>query len=156
VLVIETGWMHCIVISKLVPNLWFSNFYCDFLFKFLLVCSVCGSVECGSLTDSISCHVCSMENLRPINVMIIVFTWKFNCVTVCPWQMIFTYWEQHYTICHDSVPLFLESVAGKILNTGKYLNVVRQCGMTFYSFLCSETAALSFKIYSVRFSTETN
>jgi len=28
--------------------------------------------------------------------------------------------------------------------------------MTFYSFLCSETAALSFKIYSVRFSTETN
>jgi len=54
----------------------------------------------------------------------------------------FTYWEQHYTICHNSVPLFLESVAGKILNTGKYLNVVRQCGMTFYSAAYSETAAL--------------
>jgi len=53
----------------------------------------------------------------------------------------FTYWEQHYTICRDSVPLFLESVAGKILNTGKYLNVVRQCGMTFYCHQCIETAA---------------
>jgi len=43
--------------------------------------------------------------------------------------MMCTYWEQHYTICHDAIPLFLESVAGKILSTGKYLNVVRQCGM---------------------------
>jgi len=46
--------------------------------------------------------------------------------------MMCTYWEQHYTVCHDSIPLFLESIAGKILNTGKYLNVVRQCGMTAF------------------------
>jgi gamma-tubulin complex component 2 len=39
-----------------------------------------------------------------------------------------SYWEQHYTICHERIPLFLESVADKVLNTGKYLNVVRQCG----------------------------
>ncbi|ELU18812.1 hypothetical protein CAPTEDRAFT_5306 [Capitella teleta] len=34
----------------------------------------------------------------------------------------------HYTICRERVPVFLETVAQKILSTGKYLNVVRQCG----------------------------
>ena len=38
------------------------------------------------------------------------------------------YWEQHYTICRERIPVFMERVADKILNTGKYLNVVRQCG----------------------------
>ncbi|XP_064628663.1 gamma-tubulin complex component 2-like isoform X2 [Lineus longissimus] len=38
------------------------------------------------------------------------------------------YWEQHYTICRERIPSFLERVADKILSTGKYLNVVRQCG----------------------------
>lgn len=38
------------------------------------------------------------------------------------------YWEQHYSICHGRIPVFLERVADKLLNTGKYLNVVRQCG----------------------------
>ncbi|XP_033104280.1 gamma-tubulin complex component 2-like [Anneissia japonica] len=38
------------------------------------------------------------------------------------------YWEQRYTICRDRIPVFLESVAKKILSTGKYLNVIRQCG----------------------------
>ncbi|XP_041354765.1 gamma-tubulin complex component 2-like isoform X2 [Gigantopelta aegis] len=38
------------------------------------------------------------------------------------------YWEQHYTICRERIPVFLEQVADKILNTGKYLNVVRLCG----------------------------
>ena len=38
------------------------------------------------------------------------------------------YWEQHYTIRSQRVPLFLQSAAEKILDTGKYLNVVRQCG----------------------------
>ena len=38
------------------------------------------------------------------------------------------YWEQHYTICRERIPVFLLRVAEKILNTGKYLNVVRQCG----------------------------
>ena len=39
-----------------------------------------------------------------------------------------SYWEQHYTICRERIPVFLERVANKVLNTGKYLNVVRQCG----------------------------
>nr|XP_022289752.1 gamma-tubulin complex component 2-like isoform X2 [Crassostrea virginica] len=38
------------------------------------------------------------------------------------------YWEGHYTICRERIPVFLEQVANKILNTGKYLNVVRLCG----------------------------
>ncbi|XP_014667456.1 PREDICTED: gamma-tubulin complex component 2-like [Priapulus caudatus] len=38
------------------------------------------------------------------------------------------YWEQRYTICRERVPVFLERVIDKLLNTGKYLNVVRQCG----------------------------
>ncbi|XP_077999830.1 gamma-tubulin complex component 2-like [Glandiceps talaboti] len=38
------------------------------------------------------------------------------------------YWERRYTICRDRIPVFLEQCVDKILNTGKYLNVVRQCG----------------------------
>uniref|UniRef100_K1PPH0 Gamma-tubulin complex component n=1 Tax=Magallana gigas TaxID=29159 RepID=K1PPH0_MAGGI len=38
------------------------------------------------------------------------------------------YWEGHYTICRERIPVFLEQVANKVLNTGKYLNVVRLCG----------------------------
>ncbi|CAG2247110.1 GCP2 [Mytilus edulis] len=38
------------------------------------------------------------------------------------------YWDQHYTICRERIPVFLEQVADKILNTGKYLNVIRLCG----------------------------
>ncbi|KAL8599173.1 hypothetical protein ACOMHN_007889 [Nucella lapillus] len=36
--------------------------------------------------------------------------------------------QLHYTICRERIPVFLEQVADKILNTGKYLNVVRLCG----------------------------
>jgi len=39
------------------------------------------------------------------------------------------YWEQHYTIEQERIPVFLERVAEKILRTGKYLNVIRQCGL---------------------------
>ncbi|CAG5121559.1 unnamed protein product, partial [Candidula unifasciata] len=38
------------------------------------------------------------------------------------------YWEKHYSVFRERIPVFLEQVAVKILNTGKYLNVVRQCG----------------------------
>ena len=37
------------------------------------------------------------------------------------------HWEQKHTICKERVPIFLEKVADKILNAGKYLNVVFQC-----------------------------
>jgi len=39
------------------------------------------------------------------------------------------YWDQHYTIERERIPKFLERVAEKILRTGKYLNVIRQCGL---------------------------
>ena len=38
------------------------------------------------------------------------------------------YWERRYTVQQESIPSFLEHVADKILRTGKYLNVVRECG----------------------------
>ncbi|XP_046850541.1 gamma-tubulin complex component 2-like [Xenia sp. Carnegie-2017] len=38
------------------------------------------------------------------------------------------YWRQRYTIVQHKIPVFLETVAQKILSTGKYLNVIRQCG----------------------------
>lgn len=38
------------------------------------------------------------------------------------------YWEQHYVNRQDRTPVFLAQVSQKVLNTGKYLNVVRQCG----------------------------
>lgn len=38
------------------------------------------------------------------------------------------YWEKHYILKHDKIPRFLEKQANIILRTGKYLNVVRDCG----------------------------
>ena len=38
------------------------------------------------------------------------------------------YWERHYTVLQDNIPGFLEHVADKVLCSGKYLNVVRECG----------------------------
>ena len=38
------------------------------------------------------------------------------------------YWERRYTVLQDNIPSFLEHVADKILCSGKYLNVVRECG----------------------------
>lgn len=38
------------------------------------------------------------------------------------------YWEKRYTIRRERIPIFLERVADVILRTGKYLNVIRQCG----------------------------
>nr|XP_027780719.1 gamma-tubulin complex component 2 isoform X2 [Marmota flaviventris]XP_027780876.1 gamma-tubulin complex component 2 isoform X2 [Marmota flaviventris] len=38
------------------------------------------------------------------------------------------YWDQRYTVVQQQIPSFLQKVAGKILSTGKYLNVVRECG----------------------------
>ncbi|KAI8905007.1 Spc98 family-domain-containing protein [Gorgonomyces haynaldii] len=38
------------------------------------------------------------------------------------------YWEQKYTMLQDWVPSFLEKQSDKILRSGKYLNVLRECG----------------------------
>ncbi|XP_073098474.1 gamma-tubulin complex component 2 isoform X1 [Elaeis guineensis] len=37
------------------------------------------------------------------------------------------YWQQRYSL-KEGIPSFLTSVAGTILTTGKYLNVMRECG----------------------------
>ena len=39
------------------------------------------------------------------------------------------YWEQRYTLHQDAVPSFLEPYKEKILLTGKYLNVLRECSL---------------------------
>ncbi|KAI8065396.1 gamma-tubulin complex component protein [Gilbertella persicaria] len=41
-----------------------------------------------------------------------------------------TYWETRYTIREGVVPVFLESMKHQILLAGKFLNVVRECGVT--------------------------
>ncbi|XP_073828149.1 gamma-tubulin ring protein 84 isoform X1 [Musca autumnalis] len=38
------------------------------------------------------------------------------------------YWEKRYTIRRERIPCFLDKVSDIILRTGKYLNVIRQCG----------------------------
>lgn len=41
-----------------------------------------------------------------------------------------TYWEMRYTIREGAVPVFLETMKTQILLAGKYLNVVRECGVS--------------------------
>ena len=38
------------------------------------------------------------------------------------------FWERRYTVFQENIPGFLEHAAEKILQTGKFLNVVRNCG----------------------------
>lgn len=40
------------------------------------------------------------------------------------------YWEKRYTIRRDKVPSFFNDLSDVILRAGKYLNVIRQCGVT--------------------------
>lgn len=40
-----------------------------------------------------------------------------------------SYWETRYTVCQENIPSFFEHMTEKILRTGKYLNVVRECGV---------------------------
>ncbi|XP_051155643.1 gamma-tubulin complex component 2-like isoform X1 [Leptopilina boulardi] len=40
------------------------------------------------------------------------------------------YWEKRYTMRPDRIPIFLNELAQTILRTGKYFNVIRQCGKT--------------------------
>lgn len=52
------------------------------------------------------------------------------------------YWESRYTIHRDRIPRFLENDADIILRTGKYLNVIRQCGKQLAA--CNELTKLEF------------
>ncbi|KAI8337389.1 gamma-tubulin complex component protein [Choanephora cucurbitarum] len=44
-----------------------------------------------------------------------------------------TYWETRYTLREGVVPVFLESMKHQILLAGKFLNVVRECGVKIAS-----------------------
>ena len=39
------------------------------------------------------------------------------------------YWNSRYTVNQEMIPSFLEKAAEKILHAGKYLNVIRECGV---------------------------
>jgi gamma-tubulin complex component 2 len=38
------------------------------------------------------------------------------------------YWRKRYSCRREQFPVFLEKVSEKVLTTGKFLNVVRECG----------------------------
>lgn len=73
------------------------------------------------------------------------------------------YWEKRYTIRFQKVPDFLEKYAEMILCTGKYLNVIRQCGkritsplvQTKITFLSADENYLSIIENSYRFASQT-
>lgn len=44
------------------------------------------------------------------------------------------YWEKRYTLRRDRVPSFLLPLTDQILRTGKYLNVIKQCGKSLILF----------------------
>jgi len=39
-----------------------------------------------------------------------------------------SYWQKRFTFREEMIPIFLHKLSIKILHTGKYLNVVRECG----------------------------
>ncbi|KAG1670485.1 Gamma-tubulin complex component 2 [Nymphon striatum] len=51
------------------------------------------------------------------------------------------FWEKRYTICRERIPSFLDKVSDTILRTGKYLNVIRQCGQKVQ---CPQAEKLSY------------
>lgn len=53
------------------------------------------------------------------------------------------YWHQRYSL-KDGIPSFLASIAGTILTTGKYLNVMRECGHNVQVPLTENSKLMSF------------
>lgn len=41
-----------------------------------------------------------------------------------------SYWHHRYMLVNDRIPIMLKGVSPKVIRTGKYLNVIRQCGHT--------------------------
>lgn len=39
------------------------------------------------------------------------------------------YWDERFTCREEMVPIFLAKYKEKVLHSGKYLNVVRECGI---------------------------
>ncbi|XP_020084686.1 gamma-tubulin complex component 2-like [Ananas comosus] len=53
------------------------------------------------------------------------------------------YWQQRYSL-KEGIPSFLTGVAGTILTTGKYLNVMRECGHSVQAPLPENSKLMSF------------
>ncbi|XP_062226090.1 gamma-tubulin complex component 2-like [Phragmites australis] len=53
------------------------------------------------------------------------------------------YWQQRYSL-KDGIPCFLTNVAATILTTGKYLNVMRECGHNVQVSLSENSKLMSF------------
>ncbi|OEL21862.1 Gamma-tubulin complex component 2 [Dichanthelium oligosanthes] len=53
------------------------------------------------------------------------------------------YWQQRYSL-KEGIPSFLTNVAAMILTTGKYLNVMRECGHNFQVSLSENSKLMSF------------
>lgn len=51
----------------------------------------------------------------------------FACFSL--WLIVALFPLVRYTVAQENIPSFLEHLADKILRTGKYLNVVRECGV---------------------------
>ena len=51
-----------------------------------------------------------------------------------------TYWDERYTIRKAMMPDFLAPLSDRILTTGKYLNVIRECGRTIPAQAVAEAA----------------
>jgi len=41
------------------------------------------------------------------------------------------YWQERFTYREEMVPTFLAKHKEKVLHSGKYLNVIRECGIDF-------------------------
>jgi gamma-tubulin complex component 2 len=41
------------------------------------------------------------------------------------------YWQERFTYREEMVPIFLAKHKEKVLHSGKYLNVIRECGLDF-------------------------
>ena len=39
-----------------------------------------------------------------------------------------SYWDSRFSLRHAQLPIFLQATADRVLTTGKYLNVIRECG----------------------------
>jgi gamma-tubulin complex component 2 len=78
------------------------------------------------------CHILNVTiKYFTINIWFIQFLVEDNEVIEkeqLPFDYSSDYWEKRYIIRREKIPIFLERVADVILLTGKYLNVIRQCG----------------------------
>lgn len=55
-----------------------------------------------------------------------------------------TYWDERYTVRQEKLPTFLATLSERVLTTGKYLNVIRECGRNIPSSVTSSRPLLHY------------